>query len=73
MADRLDLGGLQVEQYIRKNYTSQVNLALSRYFSVFSVRIWRVECELIFHFPSCMHVSAAARFYKFHFKFTFNL
>ena len=37
MTDRLDLGGLQVEQYIRKNYTSQVNLALSRYFfSVFS-------------------------------------
>ena len=37
MTDRFDLGGLQTERYISKNYTSQVNQALSRcFFSVFS-------------------------------------
>ena len=29
MTDRLGLGGLQVEQYITKSYTSQVNPAFS--------------------------------------------
>ena len=32
MTDVLDLGGLQVQRYISKNYTSQVNQVLSRCF-----------------------------------------
>ena len=36
MTDRLDLGGLQIERYISKNYTSQINQALiRRLFSIF--------------------------------------
>ena len=36
MTDRLDLGGLQTERYISKNYTSQINQALiRRLFSIF--------------------------------------
>ena len=66
MTDRLD-PGLQVQPYISKSYTSQVNQALSRYFfSVFSETLGR-RCQLFFDFPSCMHLSA--RFYEFHFKF----
>ena len=66
MTDRLG-PGLQVKQYISKNYTSQVNQALSRhFFSVFSETSGR-GYQLFFDFPSCMHLSA--RFYEFHFKF----
>ena len=42
MTDILDLGGLQVGRYISKNYTSQVNQALSKcFFSVFSENLGR--------------------------------
>ena len=69
MTDILDLGGLLVERYISKNYTSQVNQAFSRcFFSVFSENLGR-GYQLIFDFPSCMHVTAATVFYKFHFQF----
>ena len=42
ITDILDLGGLQLERYMNKNYTSQVNEALSRcFFSVFSKNLGR--------------------------------
>ena len=42
ITDILDLGGLQLERYMNKNYTSQVNEALSRcFFSVFSKNLSR--------------------------------
>ena len=42
MTDILDLGGLQVGRYISKNYTSQVNQALSKcFFRVFSENLGR--------------------------------
>ena len=42
ITDILDLGGLQLERYMNKNYTSQVNEALSRcFFSVFSNNLGR--------------------------------
>ena len=58
MTDVLDLGGLQVQRYISKNYTSQVNQVLSIFFfSVFSVTIWGGGgYQLFLHFPSYMHV-----------------
>ena len=59
MNDRLDLGGLQVERYISKNYTSQVNQPLSRpFFSVFSANLGR-GYQLFFRFPSYMHVCSS--------------
>ena len=63
-------GGLQVQRYISKNCTSQVNQTLSRcFFSVFSDNLGRWY-QLFFDFPSCMHVSSSTvRLYEFHFKF----
>ena len=42
ITDILDLGGLQLERYMKKTYTSQVNQGLSRcFFSVFSKNLGR--------------------------------
>ena len=52
MTDRLDLRGLQVERYISKHYTTELNQALSRcIFSVFSENLERLY-QLFFDFPS---------------------
>ena len=52
MTDVLDLGGLQVQRYISKNYTSQVNQVLSRcFFSVFSDNLGRRGVSTIFPLP----------------------
>ena len=62
-------GGLQAERYIGKNYTNQVNQALSRcFFSVFSLGQGDIKYFSTFHY-ACMQISAAAGFYEFHFKF----
>ena len=67
MTDRLDLGGLQIERYITKNYTSRVNQALiRRLFSIFSENSGR-GVSTIFRLSIMLHVSAAA--VSFHFRF----
>ena len=61
---------LQTERYISKNYTSQVNQALSRcFFTVFSENLGRGISAIFW--LSIMHacISSSAEFYEFHFKF----
>ena len=64
ITDRLDLGGLQVERYISKSYSSQENQALSRcFFSVFR----GLNYFSTFH-HACIYQQLSG-FYEFHFKF----
>ena len=70
VSGRLDLSGLQVEQCISKDYTSQVNQALSRYFlSVSSENLGRAVSTIFQVSIMYMHVLAAVWFYEFQFKF----
>ena len=58
----------KLRQKVRRNYTNEVNQALSKcFFSVFSENLGR-GISTIFRL-SIMHVSAAAAFNEFHFKF----
>ena len=65
MTDRLNLGGLQVEWYISKSYTSLVNQALSRCFfgassnnlgrwvsTIFRLYIMHASCKQLLYFMS---------------------
>ena len=57
----------QLREKVRRNYTSEVNPALSRsFFSIFSENLGR-GISTIFRL-SIMHVSAAAGFNEFQFK-----
>ena len=68
--DWLDQGGLQVERYISQNYTSQVNQASSRcFFRCFQWEFWEGVSTIFQLSIMMLHVSAAAGFYEFHFKF----
>ena len=70
VSGRLDLSGLQVERCISKNYTSQVNQALSRCFlSVSSENLGRAVSTIFQVSIMYMHVLAAVWFYEFQFKF----
>ena len=70
VSGRLDFSGLQVERCISKNYTSQVNQALSRCFlSVSSENLGRAVSTIFQVSIMYMHVLAAVWFYEFQFKF----